>query len=202
MIGKSTSFSFLFFSFLLIHLTFCLSWGYRILGAGTMLSAAMQTVFQDWLPSKRFLLLHKATCDGFLEEDLLTTCIGKFPTLTLVQTPEGNIFGGYSSSYPFVPITSFNPQDVCKGTDFIFTLINPHSIPPTKYLPSTTRTKITVQGKWYWLGATHDICMQDRFDLVYFNFPCSYVDSTGRGRRTFTGGPQCRIHDFEVYSVI
>jgi TLD len=112
--------------------------------SGTLISDTQQNNIKTWLPNKTLTLLYKVSqyvapslfhfCshhhfrDGFAVADFHKHCDDKGPTLTIIRSSQGFLFGGYS------PV----PWDV-SGTHkthpdcFIFTLTNPHSIPPTKY---------------------------------------------------------------------
>ena len=74
---------------------------------------------------------------------------------------------------------------------FLFTLVNPHNIPPTKY--SIRLFQYAVYGHASYgptFGAGHDIYVSTNSDKNKnntFNFPHSYVDTTRRGQLTFTG---------------
>lgn len=66
--------------------------------------------------------------DGFGTADFHRCCDSKGPTLSVIQSTGGYLFGGYT------PL-SWNGTNTFKNCSesFIFTLTNPHNIPPTKY---------------------------------------------------------------------
>ncbi len=56
-------------------------------------------------------------------------CENQGPTLTVIRTKQGYIFGGYAPD-------SWESGDMlwkANPNTFIFTLVNPNGIPPTKY---------------------------------------------------------------------
>jgi hypothetical protein len=146
--------------------------------------------------------------DGFEEAQFHLLCDNKGPTLSLIQSPEGFLFGGYS------PEDWDSPDKVSYKTNpatFIFTLINPHSLPPAKYSfyagdPNAHSTKcskrygITFGEQVYWAGDIQ-VSSSDHSGYANINFPVSFVDTTGKGDSTFTGSSRSQTQDILVYSV-
>lgn len=67
--------------------------------------------------------------DELCAQAFYSRCDNKGPTLTIIKS-KGYLFGGYnpqSWDSPEIHSPSFHPSS------FIFTLTNPHGIPPTKY---------------------------------------------------------------------
>jgi len=166
--------------------------------------------FKTWLPSSTFSLLYKASRDGFAAKNFREHCDHKGPTITLIQSSEGYLFGGYSS-VPFsasLYATSSSQTD----TTFLFTLSNPHNIPPTtyKHIPGTPGVnsssstcaifgeKVTLWGK-----VKHDLCLGSEAHRkpFFFHFPQCYEDTTGKADCTFTGRSSFTVQDVEVYLV-
>jgi len=66
--------------------------------------------------------------DGFDAKDFHERCDNKGPTLTIIQATSECVFGGYSHlSWDCSGEKKIHPYT------FIFTLINPQDIPPTRY---------------------------------------------------------------------
>ena len=76
------------------------------------------------LSGKKFKLLYRASRDGFGASDFHGKCDNQPRTLTIVKTPNGCIFGGYTA-------VSWDSESIYKVdlAAFIFSLINPSSIP-------------------------------------------------------------------------
>ena len=89
---------------------------------------------------------------------------------------------------------------------FIFTLTNPHDIPPTKYSIQHVRYSISdVERYGPIFGGGHDFCVHGNSHTEansYFNFPHSYIDTTNRGYATFTGGKNFQTSEIEVYRLV
>ncbi|CAM4987956.1 unnamed protein product [Rotaria socialis] len=82
--------------------------------------------------NQQWELIYKATCDGLDANIFHAHCTNKGPTITIIQSNHNFLFGGYTA----IPWTS-DVSDKKDTTAFLFTLANPHNIPPTKYLIST-----------------------------------------------------------------
>eukprot|EP00026_Physarum_polycephalum_P005965 Phypoly_transcript_06004.p1 GENE.Phypoly_transcript_06004~~Phypoly_transcript_06004.p1 ORF type:complete len:499 (+),score=82.48 Phypoly_transcript_06004:119-1615(+) len=172
------------------------------------LAPNLQESLREWLPDKQFNLLYQATRDGFEEDQFHLLCDNQGPSLSIVQSPDGFLFGGYNPENwesPDKPLYKTNPST------FIFTLTNPHSLPPTKYtfLHSDSNAHSTKNSKRhgpsfgeqvFWSGDLQ-ISSSDHSGYVNVNFPVSFVDSTGKGDNTFVGSSRSPIQDLLVYSV-
>jgi hypothetical protein len=95
-----------------------------------LLPIHLEEILADWIPNCNFSLLYKATRDGFEPEDFHNTCDNKGPTITIIKTKKGYLCGGYSP----LPWTSQGTRCIGPNPDyFLFTLTNPHNVPPTRY---------------------------------------------------------------------
>jgi len=162
---------------------------------GSLISLEQKKQLAEWLPSKTFTLVYKASRDGFKGPDFHKHCDNKGPTITIFQSKEGgHLFGGFTSQ-------SWEGADVWKSdpTAFIFTLTNPHSIPPTKYNPKSINGTINCDSSYGPIFGKFD--MQFSARKTSFGFPKTYNDTTGKGSLTFTGGNEAEITEIEVYSV-
>jgi len=157
----------------------------------------------EWLPNRKFQLLYKATTDGFEAEDFHNKCDNKGSTLTLIRSANGYLFGGYS----VLPWDSTTEDFKNHSEGFIFTLSNPHNIPPSKY-PHDEQNPQSIYCISYCgptFGTGFDIYVGNdshQDNESYTNFPKSYVDTTGKGNNTFTGARNFVTSDIEVFSVI
>jgi len=169
---------------------------------GDLLSEIHQNVLAQWLPEKRFTLIYKASRDGFSAANFHAKC--DFPgTLTVIQSVGGWLFGGFASK-SWKP-TGDNQAD---ESAFIFTLTNPHSIPPTKYTLKNDKIQFSIYCSNSYgatFGGGNDIYVSDNSNQNYsshINFPHTYNDTTNKGKTTFTGSFRFTTKDIEVYSVV
>jgi uncharacterized coiled-coil protein SlyX len=84
----------------------------------------------DEFRAKCFKLLWRGSRDGFTAQEFHRRCDGRANTLTLIADTDGNVFGG------FTPVKWENSGGY-KGDEslrsFLFTLRNPHGVPPRKF---------------------------------------------------------------------
>lgn len=173
-----------------------------MLEGGTLLSNAYKQNVAAWLPGKKFQLLYKGTRDGFDANDFHRTCDNKGATITFIQSSAGFIFGGYTG-------VSWDSSGKYRddATAFLFTLTNPHGIPPTQYVVNQPNGFLAIEGNnshaasfGGFSGITVISDAQHCSTNIYF--PEEYVDTTGKGDTTFTGGSRFSVLDVEVFAVI
>ena len=160
------------------------------------------TVLQSWLGVgfDATKLLWRGSTDGFTARAFHKRCDKQGPTLTVIESTEGWIFGGYNPS---------NWQSAVPGSyvkkangSFIFTLKNQQDISPTRFFRA-------IYAFYNNANSGPDFGCSD---LVVFNtagksysyFPNSYVDTTGKGNALFTGKKNLdnfEVKEIEVYSV-
>ncbi|CAF4311702.1 unnamed protein product, partial [Rotaria sordida] len=99
---------------------------------GTLLQKEHQKKLNEFYgkTNQRWELIYKATHDGFDANTFHSRCNNKGPTMTIIQSNNNYLFGGYTA----IPWTSEGDSYKNDTTAFLFTLTNPHNIPPTKYL--------------------------------------------------------------------
>ena len=148
---------------------------------------------------QKISLLYKASRDGFTGIDFHSKCDNEGETWTVIQDVKGNIFGGYTKfSWNSIDDSVFDPNA------YIFTLVNPHNIPPTKYkvTPGYQHSINDFSGFSPMFGGGVDIYVSEQSDTnkrSCFNFPKSYVDSTGKAKETFTGDRCFKSKEIEVW---
>lgn len=119
-------------------------------------SLAEQRVFagevRRWLPGCKLTLLYRGSRDGLTPAAFHERCDGRGPTLSLVLSSTECVFGGYAS------LPWRRPDSLLKdwfGSDFVpcpdaflFTVVNPYSLPVTRF-PAAVNA-----GMWCssWLG--------------------------------------------------
>ena len=139
--------------------------------------------------------------DGFSTAALNAKC--NIPgTLVIIQSTTGHLFGGYTS-------VLWERDGTYKEdpTAFLFTLTNPHSIPPTKYSIDPQKKQFAIackEGIAFGNGSDIYIANNSNYSRSssYTNFPYTYVDSTGKRNNTFTGQFNFTAQEIEVYSVV
>ena len=162
-------------------------------------------------------LLYRGSRDGFKASDFHRLCDNKGETLVIIKSTDNYIFGGYTSIN--WESTKWNGQCGEKnnarreghGLEFIFTLKNPHNIPPSKY---------NIQKKWLDHSICCDInlgpifgcndiriennCNTNSNSFSYYDFnPGEYCfdDTTGKKRMLFTGSSTYKVEEIEVFKI-
>jgi len=157
------------------------------------------TQISSWLGQKQFKLIYKATRDGLNATNFHQKCNNQGETLTVFQSSDGYLFGGYTP----ISWTSRGSHAFDQRT-FIFTLTNPYYIQPTKFPNSgpnhnNTYSIYDVASYFPTFGGGNDISCQG--NTCSFNFPWAFSDSTGRGSNIFTGSNSCQVKEIEVFLV-
>ncbi|CAF4033727.1 unnamed protein product [Rotaria magnacalcarata] len=80
-------------------------------------------------PNQEWKLVYKAIEHGFRAADFHEHCDGQAPTMIIIQSGEGNYLFGAFTQLLWSHTRGFR-QDV---NAFLFTLTNPHNLPPTKF---------------------------------------------------------------------
>jgi len=160
-------------------------------------------VMKEWLPNREFKLLYRASVDGFAVSEFHRLCDNQGSTITLVQSKTGYIFGGYCVP-PWTSDNSWKNHD----EGFIFTLTNPHDIPPTMYHRNLQYKYAVLCSPEYGpvFGTGCDIAVwnnshQNKHSFTDFTSK-SYIDTTGKGVNTFTGEKYFSTTEVEVYAVV
>ncbi|KAF2075726.1 hypothetical protein CYY_002969 [Polysphondylium violaceum] len=151
----------------------------------------------DWIDTKtlKMNLLYRASENNFVVQSFHSECDHQGPTITLIETTDGCVFGGYNSQ-------SWNSGGKWYGDDrcFIFTLVNKHGIKPTKYIPNKDGCYVYSSSNCGpTFGVGFDIHISSQPTQL---FPSSYQDTTGYGKSTLTPSQNFTIKDYEVYQVV
>jgi hypothetical protein len=172
-----------------------------IFSNGTLLQHEHKTKLNEFYGkiNQRWELIYKASRDGFDANAFHTRCDNKGPTMTIIQSNNNYLFGGYTS-IPWTSDGSYKNDT----TAFLFTLTNPHNIPPTKYLIKLGGTKAVYHNGGYGptFGGGHDIHLANASNSNYTNFSKHYTDTTGQGNNTFTGARDFTTADIEVFQLL
>jgi signal transduction histidine kinase len=173
--------------------------------------AVLPPVFQDF-SDKRFELLYRGNEHGFTARDFHARCDGHQHTVTIIVTPLGCIFGGYT------PVAWDSPKKRTAKCDpssksFLFTVQNPHTIPPTKFsLRRERRTMaITCCASFGPCFGEEDLTVVDDCrNKPFFGKGCEtshfgtvYTNTTGiaDGGIVFTGEKTFLVQDIEVFQI-
>ena len=150
--------------------------------------------------NQKWNLIYKGTRDGFTIDDFHRCCDSQGPTITIIQTLDNYLFGGYTSiSWNFHQGVKSGVTD---RTAFLFTLTNPHGISPTKYSIKLSGDHAVVPNAMGPTFGQYDICIYPNSNLnsqSFIKFPTYYIDSTGKGYLTFTGSTSFTTTDIEIY---
>jgi len=156
--------------------------------------------------NQQWQLIYRASRDGYTAKAFHQSCDGCFPTMCVIRSENGFIFGGFTS----VPWGSKN-EDKSDTLAFLFTLKNPYGIKPTKYSICERAVDFAVShnskggptfGSLRYGGL--DLFLQSPFNVQGNRtfFPHSYQDTTKRGQLTFTGDPYFACDDVEIFTLI
>ena len=169
----------------------------------SLLSKEHQKKLDEFIgkPRRQWNLIYRATQDGFDSKDFASCCAEQGPTITVISSSSGHLFGGFTNqNWHRHTHEKYNADP----TAFIFTLSNPHKISPTKYAISESHISEAIQsdpscGPIF--GASDmAICTGcNSSSGSKIKFPASYVDTTRKGATTFTGTETFTVAEIEVY---
>ncbi|KAF2077889.1 hypothetical protein CYY_000767 [Polysphondylium violaceum] len=151
------------------------------------------TTINDWIDHSKihkFTLLYRASENDFNAVMFHTKCDYKGPTITIIETTDGYVFGGYNSQ-DWKSKNTYYGDNKC----FIFTLRNRHDFKPTKYIT----TMDNCIGDYSSLGPIFtDINIYGK-ENSYQDFPLKFNDTTFKGKSTLTPFKDFIIKEYEVY---
>ena len=109
--------------------------------------------------NQRWKLIYSAVKHGFTAADFHHRCDGKGPTITIIKSQVGNDLFGAFTQVPWSCTRGFKKD----SNAFLFTLTNPHKLPPTKFNIREQSTDYAVYHSGYgYIG--------DRYDFYLFGF--------------------------------
>jgi hypothetical protein len=136
-------------------------------------------------------LIYRASEHGFDASDFHRCCDSFAPTVSIIQTDFGNIFGGFT----IVPWSSATLRaDQADPTAFLFTLKNTLNIPPTKCPVAKEYQQCAIShnptcGPNFGSPKNEgsDLCLRNKFNdkTNCIFFPKSYFDPTNQGGLIF-----------------
>ena len=171
---------------------------------GTLLSIEHKKKLSEFYGNneQKWELIYKASRDGFGANTFHSRCNNKGPTMTIIRSSNYYLFGGYTS----VAWTSSGSHKADFNA-FLFTLTNPHNIPPTKYpvQPATIQYSIydyIGSGPAFGGGCDMNVYSNSNSnESSFFGFPHTYTDINGKGHNTFTGSKNFMTSDVEVFKL-
>ena len=175
----------------------------------------IRVLTRSWLPSATVgPLLYSGTRDGLTAADFHRQCDGKGPTLTLIRTPAGHVFGGYTAASWCSPD---KPTFVLCGDAFLFSVTGPHDHSTLQKYPLLEgRPPVAIQcnadtGPVFGGGPdvmitalpTGTVSSFDGASFCNLGAPTgSFEDVLSMGANGFTGSPRFVPADIEVYRVL
>ena len=167
---------------------------------------------------KDIKLLYRGSRDGFKAKTFHEKCNNKGETLVIIKSNNDYIFGGYTeidwdnTLWNGIVGEKNNSRRDGKGNEFVFTLKNPHNIPPCKFnmKKEWLNHSICCDGRRGPIFGCNDIRIEDECNIknnkfTYFDFqPGEYCfdDTTGKKRLLFTGEKSFTVKEIEVYNII
>jgi hypothetical protein len=167
-------------------------------------------IFEDFKDQK-FTLLWRGSRDGFKAKQFHRRCDGHPNTLTVLLDTDGNIFGGFTP-VDWESRTPKSPDDLsnCFKADrnlksFIFTLKNPHSFPPRRFMLKEGKKEEAIacdseHGPYFGDILVTDNCSANA-DSSTSTFGDCYADDTGLADEGsfFTGRSMFKVREIEVF---
>jgi len=102
-----------------------------LFGKTTLLNSRLGLILLQWVPKtdkKKWILCYSGLKNGFISTAFHKAADNKGPSLVIIQSSNGNIFGGYNPQ-PWSSSAGYNNDN----TSFLFTLVNKEGMPPTKF---------------------------------------------------------------------
>jgi hypothetical protein len=168
-------------------------------------------IFEDF-GSKNFGLLWRGSYDGFRASVFHARCDGHKNTLTVILDQYGNIFGGFSApawesrrwNFRMGDGNNCSKADESK-TSFLFTLKNPHNIPPRKFPLRPDMSRCAIQCNELYGPTFQDICVMSGANIhagSNTGLGLVYVNDTGLdGGLVFNGSSSFNVAEIEVFEV-
>lgn len=148
-------------------------------------------------------LIYKATKDGFEVSTFHRLCDNQGPTMVIIRSIGGYLFGGYASQ-PW----STNGSYTNAPNSFLFLLTNANGNQPTKF-PYNNNGHAFYNHQNYGptFGNGHDLYVSNQSNAnnsSYCNMTgiYSYPNSLGLGQATFTGTHNFQTTEVEVFKLL
>ncbi|EFA85392.1 hypothetical protein PPL_02395 [Heterostelium album PN500] len=148
---------------------------------------------RQWIGDAELSELYKGSRDGFGAKKFHTACDGKGPTVTIIKTTAGDIFGGYSNDSWRSDSTYFGDNSC-----FLFSIRNGQ---PIKFeAVGSTNNVYGIAGSGPIFGEGNDIHISDQCNSNHSSYqrPKSYKDPTGQG---LASSEYFTISEIEIFSL-
>jgi len=180
-------------------------------GESTLLSCKFITILMNWLgttkPKSQWILCYRGSRDGFSSKSFHASCDHVGPTVTIVQSESGNIFGGYNpeswTSTKKLPSTSSSE------VSFLFTFTNSENLPPTKFpqIPGYSAVKSTINcGPSF--GENFDLFIANMCDAnassysnLGQNYDCSIIEDKTVRLKLLGGSHNFKVKELEIFKI-
>jgi len=165
----------------------------------TVLQPRFFFLIQAWVPSpNNWILRYRTSRNGASNHTFHQLCNGAGRTVSIIKSSNGYFFGVYNPH----SWTNSNSGWKSGAGSFLFTLTNPHAIPPTLLPWKQNYGAYDCNSYGPTFGNGHDIHVNlDSSLCTTSSFPSSYTDSTSIGANLFAGSGSFSIADVEVYSM-
>jgi hypothetical protein len=171
-----------------------------LMAGSVFISQCHHEFLQRCLPSPRvWVLLYRGTRDGFSASTFHRRCNGSGPTISVIKSSSGYIFGGYNPN----SWTSSGNYQKASGS-FLFSLTNAWSTSPTKFSWNRDHGPCDRPRYGPTFGDGHDLHISDACNTnqcSYSHFPYSYQDTMGKGNNTFAGSKYFSVSEIEVFKL-
>ncbi|EKE37278.1 hypothetical protein ENUP19_0113G0019 [Entamoeba nuttalli] len=149
---------------------------------------------QQWTGMQKYDVIYNSKLDGFKKERINNHICLKKHVMVLVFTTDGNVFGCYNSKR--LPAPSCEGFVMDDPQHFIFTLKNPLSIPPTKFVKKSIfgpsvginfNGYKSVDGEDVLLTCRWFFYIREKDSSISSSFSSIYNDIIGKEYFVFTG---------------
>jgi hypothetical protein len=152
---------------------------------------------------KSFTLLYRGSRDGFRGSNFHAKCDGHAPTVTVIESTKGFIFGGFT---PIAWDSSGSSKADSSRESFLFTLKNPRGSEAHKFGMAGSESAIYCNASYGpRFGSNCDISVHDACNINtnnYTNLGGGYRNDTGiTGQEVFTGEYNYTVKEIEVFTV-
>jgi hypothetical protein len=154
---------------------------------------------------KSWTLLCRGSRDGFRASNFHAKCDGRSPTVTLIESTKGFVFGGFTPvAWESPSSASYKPDNNRKS--FLFTLKSPRGSEARKFGMASTANAIYCNSSYGpTFGNGHDICVADAGNTNRSSYTLlgnGYPNDTGiNGAQLFTGEQSYTVREIEVFAV-
>jgi len=154
---------------------------------------------EDYKPARtKFVLLYRGSRDGYSAAKFHELCNNKGPTLSMIKSTTGYIFGGYAHT-----AWSSSGSYVTDAKAWLFSLTNPTNTPGKYNSLSDTYSVYHNPAMGPTFGGGHNICVGDNCNTSnesYTNSYASYVAPT-KAHTYFTGARNFTVAEIEVFGL-